>query len=110
MWEMCPVRREVLEREVVDDMVTLAVQQWPAEELSSVDPSSQEEVALMHRLAWDVRRMLEVIYGHERFLGLWIVGVKALLPHLLSVMLAWWRKRKDNRAKIIIWRRRWANE
>lgn len=109
VWETLPIRKSVVGREIVDDAVMLAVQQWPAEELSMVDAKSPQEVALLHRTMWDVRRMLELLYGSERFLGYWLVGMRALLPHLIDVVRVWWRKRKDNRAKVAIWRRKWCN-
>lgn len=109
VWETLPIRKSVVGREIVDDAVTLAIQQWPSEELSMVDAKSPQEIAILHRVAWDVRRMLELLYGAERFLGFWLVGMRALLPHLIDVVRDWWRRRKDNRAKVIIWRRKWCN-
>jgi len=108
VWEALPVRKAVVGREVVDDIVTLAVQQWPVEDMSEANSDPKQESALMHRLAWDVRRMMEVIYGADRFVGLWVVGLKAVLMQVLEVMRTWWHRRKDNRAKIVIWRRRWV--
>lgn len=110
VWESLPIRKAVLDREVVDDIVLLAVQQWPIEQFSSVEPGSQEEHVVLHAVAWDVRRMIELLYGHDRFVGYWLIGMRVLLPYTLEIMLKWWRKRKDNRAKIILWRRKWVNE
>lgn len=110
VWESLPVRKSVVGREVVDDIVMLAVQQWPVAEMSEAKDKPEAEAALMHRLAWDVRRMAELLYGQDRFVGIWIVGLKALLPHVLEIMRTWWHRRKDNRAKIVIWRRKWTNE
>jgi hypothetical protein len=103
------MHRSIVGREVVDDAVMIAVQQWPSDELSQSGSRSPEEMVLMHRLAWDVRRMLELLYGSDRFLSHWMIGLRFLIPQMLNVMRDWWRKRKDNRAKIIVWRRKWCN-
>ena len=108
VWETLPVRKAAVGPEIVGDAVLIAVQHWPSDRLSEVDPNSPAEVDLMHRLGWDIRRILECIYGSERFVGYWLIGLRTLIPQLIDVVRVWWRKRKDNRAKIGIWRRKWA--
>lgn len=110
VWELLPVRREAMGREFIDDIVIAAVQFWPNEELSKVDAGSPEEQAELRRLAWSVRRVLEFTYGQERFQGYWLLGARFLIPAVLEIVRVWWRRRKDNRAKIAIWRRKWTNE
>lgn len=109
VWETVPLREAVVGRAVVDDLVMIAVQQWPVEALSDAPARSEQEAEAMHRLAWDVRRMMELLYGHEKFVTYWIVSLRSLVPHVLEVIRTWWRRRKDNRAKIVIWRRKWCN-
>ena len=109
VWESVSMHRAVVGREAVDDAVMIAVQQWPSDELSKTASKSPEEMVLLHKLAWDVRRMMELLYGTERFLAFWLVGFRYLLPQMIDVMRGWWRRRKDNRAKVIIWRRKWCN-
>ena len=109
VWESVPMHRAVVGREAVDDAVMIAIQQWPSDELSQTASKSPEEMVLLHKLAWDVRRMMELLYGVERFLAFWLVGFRYLLPQMIDVMRGWWRRRKDNRAKITIWRRKWCN-
>jgi hypothetical protein len=108
VWESLPIRREALDREFVDDIVLAAVQQWPSDELSEAEPGSAEEADAIRSLQWDVRRILEFVYGQERFAGYWLLGGKQMIPQVAGVMLSWWRRRKDNRAKIGVWRRRWV--
>lgn len=108
VWESLPIRREAIDHEFVDDLVLIAVQQWPSEELSQAPPGSEEEAELLRRLQWDIRRMLELTYGQERFNGYWILGARAMIPLAAEVILKWWRRRKTNQAQIGIWRRRWV--
>lgn len=110
MWELLPARREALGREVIDDIVILAVQFWPNEELSSTVPDTEAEAELLRSTAWAIRRVLEFVYGEVRFQGVWLLGANVMVPKILDLMLAWWRRRKDNRAKVAIWRRKWTNE
>ena len=110
VWELLPIRKEAVGRELVDDIVLAAVQFWPNEELSQADPGSQEEATEMRRVAWSVRRVLEFIYGYDRFQGYWLMGAKSVLTMVLEIIRMWWRRRKDNRAKITIWRRKWIHE
>lgn len=108
VWESLPIRREALGQEFISDIVLLAVQQWPAEELSQAAPDTPEEAEAIRSLQWDIRRMAEFIYGEERFAGFWLLGARAVIPLVVEVIRKWWRRRKDNRAKIGIWRRRWV--
>lgn len=108
VWGSLPIRKEAIDREFVDDLVLVAVQQWPSDELSASSPGSEEEADAVRRLQWDIRRVLEFTYGQDRFSGYWILGARVVIPQAVDVMLKWWRRRKDNRAKILIWRRRWV--
>ncbi len=104
------MRREAVGRELVNDIVLAAVQFWPNDELSQTNPGSEEEATEMRRAAWSVRRVLEFVYGHDRFQGYWLMGAKSVLSMVLEIIRMWWRRRKDNRAKITIWRRKWLHE
>ena len=108
VWESLPIRKEAIDREFVDDIVLIAIQQWPSDEMSESSPGSAEEADLIRRLHWDIRRMLELTYGPDRFNGYWILGARIVIPQAVEVIRKWWRRRKDNRAKIGIWRRRWV--
>lgn len=108
VWESLPIRKEAIDREFVDDLVLITIQQWPAEELSQASPGSAEEADAIRRLQWDIRRIMELTYGQDRFMGYWLLGARTVIPQLVEVIRRWWRRRKDNRAKIVIWRRRWV--
>ena len=110
VWELLPVRKEAVGRELVNDIVLAAVQFWPNDELSEAATGSAEEATEMRRVAWSVRRVLEFVYGYDRFQGHWLTGAKSVLSMVLEIIRMWWRRRKDNRAKIAIWRRKWIHE
>lgn len=110
VWESLPVRREVIGREMVDDAVLVAVQHWPTESLSECDHNSKEELVLMSDLATDISRILTVVYGDDRYRAVWLLGLRSLIYQTLAVITDWWRRRKDNRAKMTTWRRKWVIE
>ena len=107
MWDSLPVRRIAVGREAVDDVSLLAIQLWPVEELCQTDRCSKEEVVILADLACDIRRIMCFVYGVDAFEGLWLIGMRQIMPQLLDNMVDWWRRRKDNRAKVVLWRRRW---
>lgn len=110
VWDGLPARREVVGREMVDDIVLLSIQLWPVEHLSQSDPNSQEQVVILAALAADVRRILELIYGEERFRGYRTLGVGPTIMRVIELVYGWWHRRKDNRAKVNTWRRKWVIE
>ena len=107
-WYQLPVRKQVLGQEVVFDCIVAAIQFWPVEELSQAEAGSDEETSAMHGLYKDINRILTLIWGDERFAAFNSLGLDHFMPHLLFVMLHWWRRRKENRARIIVWRRKWV--
>ena len=97
-------------REMVDDIVLVAVQLWPVEHLSQADANSQEQVVVLAALAADVRRILEAVYGEDRFRGYRLLGVNQAILRVIEAIHGWWHRRKDNRAKMNTWRRKWVVE
>ena len=109
-WDMLPIRREAVDKESIYDCILVAIQLWPVERLSQIEPGTIEEAEVLADMTYDIHRMLNFIYGEERWLGYRIIGIDCLLPELIAIMCYWWRRRKDNRAKIILWRRKWVTD
>ena len=110
VWDALPIRKNAIGQEVVDDVLLLAIQMWPAAELSAVDPESEEEDQLLAILLTDLRRMMVALYGIEEYQAYSIVGLNTLTPHMIAMLLDWWRARKANKAKLTGWRRNWIDE
>ena len=108
VWESLPLRKEAVGQEIVYDAILLAIQFWPVEPLSQVE--SKQEPVVLNVLCRDIRRVLCVLYGEERLQGYWILGMHALAPEIVRVIHGWWKRRKDNQAKIVMWRRKWVVE
>ena len=110
VWDRLPPRREVAGREMVDDLVALAIQEWPVDLLSQADPDSTAQVEAMREMVVSMKRQAEFIYGQKRFAGVWFVALQMLIPIIVQVILEWWRHRKVNRSRLTIWRRRWRTD
>lgn len=110
VWELLPTRKLAIDREVAHDAVIVAVQCWPVELLSQVEAGSAECLRALNTLVNDIRRILSCVYGTDRFRAYWAVGLRTLIPNAVEIIYDWWRRRKDNRAKIITWRRKWVVE
>jgi hypothetical protein len=107
-WGLLPIRKQVLGQEVVFDCIVAGIQFWPVEELSQAETGSKEEADAIKFLEKDINRLLVLLWGDDRYRSFQILGLEQLLPELLTLMLHWWRRRKDNRGRIIIWRRKWC--
>lgn len=103
-----PIRKEAVGQEMIYDAVIVAVQLWPVEHLAQSE--KDQEAVVLNVLCRDVQRILRCLYGEERFQGYWILGMQRMLPVLIDVMHDWWKRRKDNRAKLGLWRRKWVIE
>lgn len=110
VWESLPPHRLRAGREVVDDLVALAIQEWPADVLSQAEPGSEEEKAALHGLLVSMKRQAELLYGQVKFAGLWLIALQILLPIIINKILEWWNGRKDNRRRLLMWRRKWRTD
>ena len=104
LWRELPVlRRNILGRERVDDLITIAIEQFP-EEYARHGQSSQDVVAM----AWsqDVKRGYYLLYGEDVTFGplFWIL-ISPVIQYLLKRLLEWWFESSANRVKMAGWRR-----
>lgn len=111
IWSQIPERqRERAGREMVNDLVAVAVQEWPDELLSQANPGDEVEAAALGQLQKNIDRHMELTYGSKQDYGMvWIILLQILGPIVIKLILEWWRKRKENRGRIRIWRRKWVN-
>lgn len=109
LWNELPHQRSMLGREVVYDTIAVAIQEWPDTKLSQQDSGSEGEKLTLRGLKASVKRHLRLMYGDERFDSMWIIALQIILPILVDQILDWWRRRKDNRSRLRMWRRKWVN-
>lgn len=107
LWNELPHQRSMLGREVVYDTIAVAIQEWPDERLAQAD--KEQEQLTIRELRASIRRHLRLMYGDEKFETMWVIALQIILPILVDQILQWWRRRKDNRSRLRMWRRKWVN-
>lgn len=108
VWECLPIRREAVDREAINDVILVAIQFWPVELIAQTQAGTPEEAVVLNVLSQDIRRVLRFVYGDDRFQGYYTIGLRTLIPQTVAIISQWWHSRKDNRAKINTWRRKWV--
>lgn len=109
VWELLPHQRSMLGREAVYDAISVAIQEWPDEQLSGCKSGDTEELKATEALEASIRRHLRLSYGTEKFDSMWVIALQILLPIIVDQILKWWRRRKENQGRVRIWRRKWVN-
>jgi hypothetical protein len=109
VWSELPIRKNLAGKEAVFDAVSAAIHEWPDEALSAARAGGDDEMASMLQLSHSVKRHMALVYGDKKFGSVWIVALQILLPIIVDLILKWWRRRKEHRARLRMWRRKWVN-
>lgn len=109
IWSELPVRKNLAGKEAVFDAISAAVHEWPDEDISGFSAGSDQEMASMLKLSRSVRRHMALVYGDNKFASIWVPALQILLPLIVDLILKWWRRRKEHRARLRMWRRKWVN-
>lgn len=107
IWEeMPPFRRMIVGREVVDDLVEIAVHQWEPENLIACVDDTQREVVTENILR-SVRRGYQAISGRDpQEYGLvWAMLLQAVASLVVQLILQWWLDKRMNRVRLDVWRK-----
>jgi hypothetical protein len=108
VWQRMPVRKIVLGKEAVADIVMIAVQMWPVERLSQAEHASEEEADALRVLCEDIMRIMQFVWGEERYRAFTLLGIETCIPHVIDIIAEWWRGQKTRRGKLNNWRRKWV--
>lgn len=106
IWEeLPPVRRMLVGREVVDDLVEIAVHQWESQMLIHCTDDAQRKTVTSNILR-SVRRGYQAISGKDpQEYGLvWAVLLQAVASLVVQLILQWWLDRRMNRVRLEVWR------
>lgn len=109
LWDQLPEERQAVGRTVVNDLINVLVQEWPDEQLSGLNPENYAGSQPLVDLTKSVRRHLRLVYGSADFDSMLLIAIQILLPILITQLLDWWKRRKENRARLRRWRRGWVN-
>jgi hypothetical protein len=104
--ELPPVRRMLVGREVVDDLVEIAVHQWESEVLlHCVNDTERQAVAA--NILRSVRRGYQAISGREpdEFgVFFWPILLQAVASLVVGLILQWWLAKRINRVRLDVWK------
>ena len=107
LWRELPVlRRNIVGRERVDDMITIAIEQSPLESLLHASQGSNEQNVALEAWGQSVRLGYGLLYGEESQFGplFWIL-VSPLIQYLIQRLMEWWFESHANRVKMAGWRK-----
>lgn len=95
-----PLRARLVGRERLDDIVRIAVQEWPIGSLNSAAQFDKE----MENLRASVSRTYEAVHGSDRQFGfLWQFVIGAVISAILERILEWWVSSIVNREQVVAW-------
>ncbi len=109
VWSELPVRKHMAGKEAVFDVVAIIVQEWPDIVLAEAKSGGPAELIAMKELAKTVKRHMALVYGDKDFGTVWLIALQILLPLIVDLTLKWWRRRKEHRGRLRMWRRKWVN-
>lgn len=111
VWERMGLRKFAAGREGVNDLVAVAVQEWPAERLVGAKSGSTAELLAIDQLKDAMKRHIQLTHGHEpRFGFIWTLLLGVLISEIVKILLAWWLNSDSNRQSILRIRRRWKHD
>ena len=95
-----PLRKHLLPRERVDELVDQAIANWPCEVLSQCRGDDDDYAQVMHANIGSLRRRIRAKdYGF-----LWTILLSALASAVIDLLLKWWLERRANRVLMLVWR------
>lgn len=107
LWEELPlIRRNILGRERVDDLITLAIEQCPVEYIQHTAAGSSERDVVSAAWGQSVKRSYSLLYGEDAKFGplFWIL-ISPVIQYLIMRLLKWWEESRANQVIMAGWRR-----
>lgn len=107
LWSELPVlRRNLLGREKVDDLITIAIEQCPLEYFQHISHGSNEQEVVAAAWGQNVKRGYGLLYGEDAKFGplFWIL-ITPLIQYLLKRLLDWWFESRANRVLLAGWKK-----
>lgn len=99
-----PLRARLAGKERLDDIVRIAVTEWPISQLMECGRGSADEERVLDQLCGRVSRTYEMVRGSEPHYGFfWAFVLSAVVSAVVQVILRWWIEKRANRCKIAAW-------
>ena len=105
VWLNLPyVRRHLVGRQKVNDLVDIVMIEWPETSLSCSASDDTAERQSMRTLHQSVNRQITLLYGDTKYGFATAVIVLIVLWYVLWIVLAWWRLSRKNQHLMSEWR------
>lgn len=104
VWRRLPMRKYMVGRAVVNDLTTLAIENWEPEYLGHATTEEGREIVAMS-IAAKVKRAHQVFSGKEaqEYGIFWTLVLGALVNAVVQVLVKWWMERQVNRVLMAGW-------
>ena len=105
VWQRLPLRKRIVGREVVDDLVQLAIESWPADYMNHAADDAERRIVCLDIEA-SVKRLYCACSSTDAItMGiLWTFVLQALVGLIVQRILEWWLERRANRALLVAWK------
>jgi hypothetical protein len=104
--DLPPIRRMMVGRERVDDLVEIAVHQWESQLLTQCT-SDDERKIVAGNILQSVRRGYQAISGRdpeEYGSFFWPILLQAIASLVVHLIMQWWLTKRINRVRLEVWR------
>lgn len=104
-----PIRKRLVGRETVNELVTIAVHNWEGDYLAACADNAQRQV-YVSALLQAVKRAHQPVSGHEpqEYGFIWVFLLSAVASALIQWLVKWWLDRNFNRECMAQWKRELA--
>jgi hypothetical protein len=105
-----PIRKRMVGRATVNDLVVCAIHNWEGEYLAACADNNQRQV-YARGLLQAVKRAHQPISGYEaqEYGFIWVFLLQAVATALIQWLVEWWLKSHANRVLIEGWKRELAS-
>lgn len=110
VWQsMPPVRKRLVGRETVNELVTIAVYNWEGDYLAACADNAQRQV-YVSALLQAVKRAHQPVSGYEtqEYGFIWMFLLSAVASAVIQYLVKWWLDRNLNRECMAQWKREMA--
>ena len=96
-----PLRKHLVPRERIDELVDQAIANWPCEVLTQCR-GDDDYAEVVQANVGSLRRRIRA--NDYRFL--WTILLSALASAVIELILKWWLERRANRVLMLVWRQK----
>ena len=104
VWKRLGLRKFLLGRSGVDDLVTLAVENWQGEYMNAAQTDADRDI-VMHGTLVAMKRMHQLHSGKDtqEYGFVWAILLQALAYAVLQIIVKWWLERRTHRVLLAVW-------